>query len=540
MQLKMWMLDIAREQAPNLDHLRRYAKLSLDSGYNALGLYLEHRFAYPSAPWVHGKECVTPEMVKQLVSEFPELKIIPFINLLGHFEGFLYTEEGKQYREELFSGLQASPANPAFVDLCKKLIDDTCEAFNSDIIHIGGDETWQLGANQASKDRIETLKEEFHDRFAGMVSERMESESDAENYGVTKAGAEEGLDGKALLYGAHFGPLAEYVKAKGRRPAVWGDMYYDHPLALEFMPKDTLIFDWQYFKGVAATAPQFTQRGFEVVGSPALQTYNATWMHVEASDRNVTEVTRDVMDQSLYGVCVTTWECGLFGAYDTVFPAIRACGKILNGIDTSFYAEYRAESPAHERWARLMSESLTGLGGMFDQGRIRSSLKVRLLLMSNPFLCWMHHHEELAGTEKGKKAIDLATEALAIAPEEAYKGPSLFLRSAVEFVTIAEEARQEYRAGRSEACVAKLASSRQIFDDLAKIARWNHQRIGGSLADIERCRIAKEWVMTVMQRIRVYGDGQLGYLPAFEVISHPKFVPHDQACWWLINRWANQ
>ena len=51
MRLKMWMYDYAREQAPSSDQLRELCRLSLDSGYNALGLYLEHRFAYPSAPW---------------------------------------------------------------------------------------------------------------------------------------------------------------------------------------------------------------------------------------------------------------------------------------------------------------------------------------------------------------------------------------------------------------------------------------------------------------------------------------------------------
>ncbi|MBL8059303.1 MAG: family 20 glycosylhydrolase [Chthonomonas sp.] len=511
MQLKMWTYDLAREQAPTLDHLYQIASFTQDAGFNALGLYMEHRYAYPSTPWAHGKGCVTPEMISRLRSEFPSLTLVPFINLLGHFEGFLYTEHGKQYREELFSGLQASPANPSFVELCRRIIDDTCAAFDSEIIHIGGDETWQLGANEASKARIHEL-----------------------------TGGDESLDGKALLYGSHFGPLAEYVVEKGRRPAVWGDMYHDHPTALDFMPKSTLIFEWQYFKDVKEWAPFFKEKGFEVVGCPAIQTYNATWLHVEASEKNVREIADDVRELNLFGECITTWECGMFGAYDTLFPALRASASILNGSQGSFYEAYAKESPQHESWARLMSEQLSGLGGTFTPGQIRSSLKTRLLLMSNPFLCWMHHAEEFCHGDRGEKASEIANRALQIAPEESYKGPAMLLRSAVDFVRIAEEARLEYAHGHAEASVAKLAASRQVFDDLSKYARWNHQRIGGSLADIERCRIAKEWIEKVMQRVRTYGDGSLGYLPAWEIITHPKFVPHDQASWWLINRWANQ
>lgn len=512
MPLKMWMLDIAREQCFTRDHLYEIASLTLDSGYDALGLYLEHRFAYPSAPWVQGKGCLTAETIRAVRSEFPSLKLIPFINLLGHFEGFLYTEQGRQYREEVFKGMQGCPANPDFVRLCENLIDDTLEIFDSEIIHIGGDETWQLGCNPACQERMEALKR-------------------------STEGAE---DGKALLYGEHFGPLAERVRKSGRRPAVWGDMFVDHPTALDCLPKDTLIFDWQYFGGVAETSKRFTEAGFEVIGCPAIQTYNATWMHVRESESNVREVATDVRETGLSGVCVTTWEMGLMGAYDTLFPALRACGEILNGGQGSFYEAYGRESAQHEEWARLMSDELSALGGTFKPGKIRSSLKVRLLLNANPFLAWVHHAEEFTDGPRGEQAVELANRALQVAPNEAYKGPAVLLRSAVEFVQIAEAARREYAYGHTEAAVAKLATTRQLFDDLGKYARWTHQRIGGSLADIERCRIAREWVEKVMTRIRQVGDGKLGYLPAWEIVTHPKFVPHDQASWWLINRWSNE
>jgi hypothetical protein len=111
----MWSYDIAREQCPRLDHLMEIATMTADAGYNALGLYLEHRFAFPSAPWAHGKGAITPETVRTLQSEFPSLQLVPMINLLGHMEGFLYTERGKSFREERFKGMQACPSNSEFV-----------------------------------------------------------------------------------------------------------------------------------------------------------------------------------------------------------------------------------------------------------------------------------------------------------------------------------------------------------------------------------------------------------------------------------------
>ncbi|MFY9234412.1 MAG: family 20 glycosylhydrolase [Fimbriimonadaceae bacterium] len=513
MRLRMWMYDLAREQSPTLNHLRLLLDMTREAGYNAFGLYMEHRFAYPSTPWAHGKGCVTPDTVRTLIREYPEVQIIPFVNLLGHFEGMLYTEDGKQYRESLMQGMQACPSKPEFVSLCERLIDDVADIFSSEIIHIGGDETWQLGACARCEDKVEDV-------------------------------------GKAELYGSHFGPLARRVIEKGRRPAVWGDMFLDHPEALEHMPRETLIFDWHYFKGPLETAKAFMGKGFEVVCCPTIQNYNAMWMHLPQSEENVRQHAQVAADLGAYGVCVTTWEMGLFGSYETLLPAIRACGDLLplspmnggergSGGEGAFLKSYLRESERYEEWARLMGVELQSAGGVFALDGHRNRLKSRLLLYSNPFLAWMHHAEELCG-EVGDKALDVIERALAVAPNEATKGISLAARSAIEFVRLAEAARKEYAAGKPESAIGKLSPARQLFDDLANVARRTHERIGGSLADIERCKAAKEHVERVISRIRQYGDGILGYLPAFEMIAHPKFVPHDQAAWWLINRWGNE
>ncbi len=529
MQLRMWMYDLAREQTPSLEHLRRFCDVTLDGGYNAIGLYLEHRFAYPATPWAHGKFALTPDAVGHLQREYPQLQIIPFINLLGHFEGMLYTEEGKRFAEQRFAGMQACPCNPEFVDLAKSIIDDTVDAFNSEIIHIGGDETWQLGQCPKCAARINTQDPIPNTR-----------------------------DPKAILYGEHFGPLAVYVKSKGRRPAVWGDMYLDHPAALGYMPKETLIFDWQYFKSPLDTSRKFKEQGFDVVCSPTLHVYNAVWMHLPQSEANVIEAAAAAHDLDAFGVCVTTWEAGLFGNYETLLPAIKASGRLLAeeklkpttlteeerkaGIvpdHHAFLAEYAAESPDHREWAELMGVQLQNLGGCFAFSGTRSSLKCRLLLYSNPFLAWLYHAEELNG-EIGTQSLEILERAVQVAPNVNYRGVAEFVKSAIMFVRLADQARQAYAQGLPGVATASLAPCRQIFDHLESIAKANHLNIGGSLADIERCKIAREHVERVVRRIKEYGDGSLGYLPAFEIITHPKFVPHDQASWWLINRWANE
>lgn len=503
MSIRMWMLDLAREQAPTRDHLYHYAAVAQEAGFTHLGLYLEHRFAYPSTPWSHGSGAVTPSAVRDLVSEFPSLEIVPFINLLGHVEGMIYTEEGKNFREEMFKGLQACPSCPEFVELCGHIIDDTLGTFPSQMVHIGGDETSQLN-----------------------VCPRCQEESRGQ------------ADPKGWLYARHFGALAARVAQAGRTPAVWGDIFLEHPDALAALPKETVLFDWQYFGGVAETSKKLRYHGHRVVGCPAIHTYNAVWCHLKETEDNIRRVTADCDALGLDGTCVTMWEGGLFGHYDTLFPIIDWAGRLLQGRATGdvFHAY---EEAGEGKWARLMAEELPGLGGVFAFSRIRSSLKCRLLLYGNPFLAWMHHAEELGG-RKGEDALAIAERALLATQREEYKAPAIFLRGAVEFVRLAESARQEYARLQPDAAVCKLAPTRYLFDTLERAAKQANERTGGSLADIERCKAARLHVEKVMDRVRKFGRRELGYLPAFDVITNPRFMPHDQGCWWLVNSWANQ
>jgi Glycosyl hydrolase family 20, catalytic domain len=492
----MWMYDIAREQTPDPDLLRRFAETSLAAGYNAMGLYLEHRFAYPSVPWIAGTGALTPEMVQMLQREFPELQVIPLVNLLGHFEGALYAEDGVRYAAERFKGLQADPLNREFGVLAELLLDDVLDVFTSEIVHIGGDETQQIS----------------------LLGDRASD-----------------------VYGAHFGRFARRVLDRGRRPAIWGDMFASYPEALSSIPKETLIFDWHYFESTKPTAAAYMEQGYDVVTCPTIQTYNAGWMHVEESEANIREHVEVQAEIDTFGICVTTWEMALFATYETMIPAIRAAGYMLQGEgeEGRLLKSYGTESESHEVWARLMGVDLPDCGGIFGHSDIRSSLKCRLLLYGNPFLLWLRNREDLCG-EPGTKALAILDHAISVAPNAGYRGVSEFVRMAIEFVRAAELAHQAYAERHVGAAQTHLMVGRQIFESLEKIAKANFIRFGGSRADIERCRMAREHIERVMRRIKQYGDESLGYLPSFETITHPNFTPYDQGNWWLINSWARE
>jgi hypothetical protein len=219
---------------------------------------------------------------------------------------------------------------------------------------------------------------------------------------------------------------------------------------------------------------------------------------------------------------------------DAAAPAVSA--EAAESMD-AILAAYGELSPDHREWARLMGVELQSLGGVFAHSQIRSSLKVRLLLEGNPFLAWLHHGDEFAG-DHGAHALKICDHAMSVARDPATRGVTSFIRCAIEFVRYAEQAHQAYANELPGVAAATLAPARQLFDELEKIAKGNFLRFGGSKADVERCIRAREHVERVIRRIKEYGDGNLGYLPSFEHLTHPNFMPYDQGAWWLINRWA--
>src|SRR4030042_67316 len=144
-----WSCDIAREQSPREDALREMLRRSAAVGYNAIGLYLEHRFAYPSAPWAAGPRCLTPEVGRRLLADAgrqgggnaaggagprvgAQMRIIPLLNTLGHMEGFIRAEGGQWLAEgrAVFGGEQMCATRPECVRFVRGLIADVLDVFD--------------------------------------------------------------------------------------------------------------------------------------------------------------------------------------------------------------------------------------------------------------------------------------------------------------------------------------------------------------------------------------------------------------------------
>lgn len=506
MELIAWMYDVAREQSPSEALLDDLCARSLAAGYNALGLYLEHRFVYASAPWAAGVGALEPDVVRRVAARFAPrgLRIIPFLNTLGHLEGFIRAEGGQWLAEgpgSNFWSRQICATRPECAAFARGLVRDALAVFDDEWVHVGGDETKELGDCPRCAERVAAV-------------------------------------GQAGLYAEYYGPLCRWVIEQGRRPCLWGDMLVEHPAALDALPRETVIFDWQYFHRPAETLRRFRERGFDVVACPSVQSYNSVWCFLGATQQNIDEHAEDAAALGARGVCVTTWEASFFTQYRAFLPVVFAAGRRLSQR-SDWRAALRAETDdAFVAVAEILGDHIPAAATFLAPGTWRQ-LRDRLIIRQNPFYLWQDWRSEACGVA-GERVLALCTEIERQIPAGHVLGVANTLyRVAVEWVRAVQQAYDDYQNRRLEASAATLRRAVDLFERL-RAGLTAAAEAGGSRADVHRLDGMIAHVRAVADRIAALRDEPRSaagdrmspsYLPAFETIAHVGYVRNDQAAW---------
>lgn len=232
------------------------------------------------------------------------LEIVPLIQIHGHLEWLLKHERYAHLRENnLISEL--CPLNMVGRKMIKDWIDEVSALHpDSQYIHLGADETWQL----ASCDQC-------------------------------KSAAAGDSRGKLGIYLDHVSDICRYASGKGLRPLIWADMFWrEQQMALAAeLPEEVILVDWQY--GGQAPYKTFTelqQSGHELMGASGICV--GWWEH--ASQVQIEPVARinnvigwkNWADQVGFGMIHTTWGragslWNIYGPMHGAVPVFIAAGN---------------------------------------------------------------------------------------------------------------------------------------------------------------------------------------------------------------------
>ncbi len=228
---------------------------------NTLILRVDYNYQYKTHPELGNKNGLSLADVRKLVHACKQngIRIIPQINLLGHqswagttskllarypqFDETPWVKMPQEYKWPNKDSLYCKSYCPLHPDVHKvvfALVDELCDAFESDAFHAGLDEVFYIGEKDCP-------------RCAGKS--------------------------KATLFAGEVKKIRNHLATKNRTLWMWGDRLLDGVTtglgmweasynnthgAVDLIPKDVVICDWHYERP-DKTAVYFAMKGFSVV-----------------------------------------------------------------------------------------------------------------------------------------------------------------------------------------------------------------------------------------------------------------------------------
>ena len=218
------MLDISRDKVPTMDTLFLLADMLAEWKINHLELYMEHTFAYRNhrEVWAEASPLTAGE-VRALDAYCRQrcIELAPNQNSFGHFERWLKHARYRPLAEcpDGFARPDGSwraattldPTNPDSLALLEELYAELLPNFTSRRMHIGCDETWELGKGR-SRPSVERL-------------------------------------GLHRVYYDYLGRLKALAASHGRTALYWGDMVWNHfPDRVGLLDREMTHVDWGYYR----------------------------------------------------------------------------------------------------------------------------------------------------------------------------------------------------------------------------------------------------------------------------------------------------
>src|SRR5580658_7159702 len=280
--------DISRGPIPTEDFMKRQIRTLAAYKVNLFGLYMEHVFDFASQPLLAPSgAALTPKEVNALVDYARKLyvTILPEQQTFGHLHHMLKYEIYSEVAERPH-GHVLTPTNQQSYEIIKAMYADLVPLFPGPFLHVGGDETFELGQGQTAA-RV----------------------------------AEVGL---GRVYLDHMQKVFNILEPYHKQLMFWGDIALKYPQLLSILPKDMIAVPWDYDPKPSydSIIKPYRDAGLRVVVAPGAQTWNQLWPDLDAGYLNIRNFVRDGQNQGAMGMLNTTWNDDGEALYGMAWPTL--------------------------------------------------------------------------------------------------------------------------------------------------------------------------------------------------------------------------
>ncbi len=266
--------DLSRGPIPTLAYqkaqIRRFAAFKL----NVYSPYYEHSLAYSANPLIAPpRGAMTRTDVRELIAYAAKyhIDVIPEQEAFGHLHHVLKYEIYSELAETPHGHVLA-PGKPGSMALIKSWFAEIDSLFTSRFVHIGADETVELGR--------------------GQTRERVKAE------------------GLGRVYLQFVRDINTALKPNGKRLMFWADIAMESPQLVGILPKDMVAVCWDYwsFNGFDRCLKPFADTGIETWVAPGVNNWNRVYPYNAVALRNIQAFVRDGQKLGSTGVLNTNWD----------------------------------------------------------------------------------------------------------------------------------------------------------------------------------------------------------------------------------------
>ncbi len=309
------MLDVSRNMVMRVEHLKMWFRRLALSGCNMVMLYTEDTYELPDEPFFGFlRGAYSLEEIRELDEYAGRLgiELVGCIQTLGHLEQII--KWNGVYSEIKDTNSVVLADEPKTYALIEKMIAFWSEALGSRRIHIGMDETHDLGRG----------------RF------------------LDKHGYVNGFE----LFNRHLGKVNEICKKAGLSPMIWSDMffrlsnpdqnYYDlkNPIpesVQKKIPRNVQLVYWDYYHEDAAMYEAMLKRhrdiGFEPVMGSGIWTWTRLWYDHEKTKKTAVPCIEACRKAKVSELFFTMWgDNGAYCNYDSSLAGIVYCADLAFGV----------------------------------------------------------------------------------------------------------------------------------------------------------------------------------------------------------------
>ncbi|MDP9040069.1 MAG: beta-N-acetylhexosaminidase [Acidobacteriota bacterium] len=324
--------DLSRGPVTTLAFEKKMIRTIASYKINLYSPYFEHTAAYAANPLIAppGGSLTAADAAALVAYARPyHVTIVPEQEAFGHLRNALQWEQ-YQTLAETPHGAVLAPAQPGSLALIQQEFAELAAQYPGPFLHIGADETVDLGTGQTKPD----------------VDAR----------------------GLAPVYLDFMQQIAATLKPLNRRLLFWGDVAQDSPALLKDLPQafkdQTIAVAWSYDpspRGFARQIGPFVSAGFETWVAPSVHNYRVVYPDNNLALYNIQQFTRDGQKFGATGQLNTIWNDdgeGLFNQdwYGILFGAACAWQKgesSVEAFEQSYAQVFHADATGALNQAQL-------------------------------------------------------------------------------------------------------------------------------------------------------------------------------------------